>query len=545
MVMGRRIEKGLRKPNTNRDGSNNMAGPAWTTGLLVLAAAALVLSLCCGATVTAEENIKEMIQNTRALRDKLMRDPHRPGYHFVTLEGRCSPFDCNGALYWKGRYHLFYIFQNEKGHCWGHASSRDLVYWRHHPTALAPEQGDPDRRIYSGSALVNKHGVPTIFYHGVKAGMCIATSTDDELINWTKSPHNPVIPIPREDEPEYNVYNVFDPVGWMHERRYYAALGNIHLLRRLKDKLPPDQLGDTLYLFRSDDLINWQYLHPLYKSDRKWTEPTEDNACPEFFKLGDKWVLLFISHNMGCQYYIGRFENEHFYPESHGRMSWVDRVFFAPESLTDDKGREIMWAWIRDGRKGDSRTASGWSGTMSLPRVLALGEDKTLRMWPPKELEVLRYNPKTLQNLTIKADSELPLKDIRGNSIELSLEMTPDGARQFGVKVCASPDGEEQTVVFYDAVEKKLGIDTNKSSTGEGPKSIEAGPLELKPGEPLKLRVFVDKSVVEIFANDRQAVMRRIYPTRKDSIGVTLFSKGGPTKVSTLNAWEMMPSNPY
>ena len=78
-----------------------------------------------------------------------------------------------------------------------------------------------------------------------------------------------------------------------------------------------------------------------------------------------------------------------------------------------------------------------------------------------------------------------------------------------------------------------------------GGESVEAGPFELKPAEPLKLRVFVDKSVVEIFANDRQAVMRRIYPERKDSLGVVLFSQGGATKVKTLNAWDMMPSNPY
>jgi len=106
-------------------------------------------------------------------------------------------------------------------------------------------------------------------------------------------------------------------------------------------------------------------------------------------------------------------------------------------------------------------------------------------------------------------------------------------------------DGEEQTRVDYDAVEKRLKIDTTKSSLRDGPKGIEAGPLELKAGEPLELRVFVDKSVVEVFANGRQAVMRRIYPSRADSVGVRLFSNGGPASVTPLEAWEMMPSNPY
>jgi beta-fructofuranosidase len=204
-----------------------------------------------------------------------------------------------------------------------------------------------------------------------------------------------------------------------------------------------------------------------------------------------------------------------------------------------------MWAWIFDGRKKKTRKASGWSGTMSLPRVLWLAKDDTLRMAPPEELETLRYNSKALSNLTVEADSEMTLEGIRGNSIELSVEMVPDGAEQFGVKVCVAPDAAEETLVFYDAKEKKLKIDTNKSSLGEGPKSVEAGPLKLKAGKPLKLRVFVDKSVVEVFANDRQAVMRRIYPSRKDSVNVVLFSKGGSVKIPVIEAWDMMPSNPY
>ena len=140
-------------------------------------------------------------------------------------------------------------------------------------------------------------------------------------------------------------------------------------------------------------------------------------------------------------------------------------------------------------------------------------------------------------------------------------------ARQFGVKVCCSPKGREgeapaepfrregeapaeprrreETAIFYDAVAKKLKVDTRASGLTDGPKSIEAGPFALREGEPLRLRIFVDKSVVEVFANGRQAVMRRIYPSREDSIGVALFSTGGPATVTTLEAWGIMPSNPY
>jgi len=226
-------------------------------------------------------------------------------------------------------------------------------------------------------------------------------------------------------------------------------------------------------------------------------------------------------------------------------MSWVDNSFFAPESLLDDKGRRIMWAWIFDGREKDTWVTSQWSGTMSIPRVLWLGDDEMLRMRPIEELEILRYNGQAKEDVEVKANTELGLDNIKGNTIELLLEIAPTEAKQVGLKVCCSPDGQEETIIFYDSTDKKLKIDTRKSSTGEGPKSIEKGPFELKKGEPLKLQVFVDKSVVEVFVNNRQAVMRRIYPTRKDSRNVILFSKGSSATVRKLQAWEMMPSNPF
>jgi beta-fructofuranosidase len=271
----------------------------------------------------------------------------------------------------------------------------------------------------------------------------------------------------------------------------------------------------------------------------------EDVSCADMFKIGDKYMLLCISHRLGCRYYLGQWKNEQFYPEFHEQMSWVDNSFFAPESLLDDKGRRIMWSWIFDSREKETWKASRWSGTMSIPRVLWLGEDGMLRMRPIEELEILRYNVQAKENIEVKANTELVLDNIKGNTIELLLEIAPTEAKQIGLKVCCSPDGQEETVIFYDSTDKKLKIDTHKSSTGEGPKSIEAGPFELKNSEPLKLQVFVDKSVVEVFANNRQAVMRRIYPARKDSLNVMLFSKGSSAMVKKLEAWEMMPSNPF
>jgi sucrose-6-phosphate hydrolase SacC (GH32 family) len=498
------------------------------------------------AMTLKEMKMEDLIKHSRELRSKFLEDPHRPTYHFAAPEGLAMPFDPNGCIYWRNKYHLMYIFQDHDlphgGHCWGHVSSIDLVHWTHHPTALAPRPGDPDQGIFSGNAFVNKQGEATILYHGCGVGNCIATSSDDDLVNWTKLSSNPIVPSPKEGDPDFGKYSSWDPHGWLEEDTYYGLFG-----------------GGTATLFRSKDLVNWEYLHPFIQTDRDWIDPDEDCSCPDFFPLGDRHMLLCISHKRGCRYYLGRYENETFYPESHARMNWPGGTCFAPESLLDDKGRRIMWAWVLDRRSREVAQASGWSGVMTLPRVLSLGEDGTLRIEPVEELAVLRLNHRKREDVGLKADGQLILDDISGDALELAVEMHPQGAREFGVIVRRSPGGEEQTVITCDLDSKKLKVDFSRSSLdkiikhwtlcmggGENPEvQSQEAPFELRQGEPLKLRVFLDRSILEVYANDRQCVTQRIYPTRSDSLGVALLSRGGNTLVKALDAWDMAAANPW
>ena len=68
-------------------------------------------------------SLRDLIDASRQLREIQISDPHRPTYHFVNPEGRGMPFDPNGSIYWNGKYHMFYIYQDERGHNYGHASS--------------------------------------------------------------------------------------------------------------------------------------------------------------------------------------------------------------------------------------------------------------------------------------------------------------------------------------------------------------------------------------------------------------------------------------
>ena len=203
-----------------------------------------------------------------------------------------------------------------------------------------------------------------------------------------------------------------------------------------------------------------------------------------------------------------------------------------------------MWAWLMDEPAFGVRSSYGWSGTLSLPRVLSMAEDGLLRIDVPEEIERLRYNESRTGPLSIRSGTDLVI-DIRGDSLELQIEFEPGNAAQYGVKVCVSDDGEEQTSVFFDADTNELKVDTRKSGPEDTPRVVEAGPLELADGEPLRLRIFVDRSVVEVFANNRQAIARRIYPSRRDSAGVRLFVRGGDIQVPSLEAWQIEPANPF
>jgi beta-fructofuranosidase len=291
---------------------------------------------------------------------RIATDKYAPFFHFIAPEGNAMPFDPNGAIFWKGKYHLFYIYQDPTlpygGHCWGHASSIDLLHWTYHRTALAPSANDPEKGIFSGNAFISKEGIPTLAYYGIDAGICLAQSMDNDLDFWTKFTSNPVIPEPKEGDPGWKVYNVFDPHIWLDGDIYYAILGG---------NVKPHELYDTAYLFQSEDLLRWQYVHPFYKPNPDWTDPIEDCACPDFFKLGSRYVLSCISHSNGARYYLGRFQNSTFTPEEHHRMNWPGGPCFAPESLVDDRQRRIYWAWAIV-IKSTSRIREITSGTTSI-----------------------------------------------------------------------------------------------------------------------------------------------------------------------------------
>ncbi|MGA2742277.1 MAG: glycoside hydrolase family 32 protein [Bryobacteraceae bacterium] len=457
---------------------------------------------------------------------KLAADPQRPQYHLLPAANWMN--DPNGPIYWQGKYHMFYQY-NPNGAFWGdmhwaHAVSEDMLHWKHLPIALAPTPGGPDKDgVFSGCAVVD-NGVPTAIYTGVNPEtQCIATSGGD-LTVWKKFVGNPVIPAPPGG---LEVTGFRDPAVWQEGDTWLMALGS-----GFRGK------GGAVLLYESKDLRHWNYLHPLVTGRMKAGVSAKDPVdsgemweCPDFFPLGGKHLLI-VSTERVVKYQLGQYSDRRFQPETMGGIDFGS--YYAARTMamngTNTGDRRILWGWITEGRSAEAQRAAGWSGVMSLPRELKLFGSQ-VQMRPAAEVETLRG--KRLGG------------DAAGDCMEIQAEIDPGDAPRAGLMLRIASDRSEQTLVYYDRDARLVCVDRSQSSTDKSAdRDMQSGPFLLGRGETLRLRIFLDGSVVEIFANDRFCLTARVYPAGPRSTGVALYASGGSARMVSFEAWEMRPISP-
>ena len=481
-----------------------------------------------------------MMERLAATRAALAGDKHRPIYHYVNPEGKLN--DPNGLCFWQGRWHLFYQGyppEDPRQH-WGHAVSDDLVHWRDLPYCIYP---DPEECCYSGATLVEAERVIAM-YHGTKVGNMVATASDPLLLNWRKVGDGPVIPLPAKGQAA--PYRVFDPCIWREGEHYYSlSAGQL-----------PDGPGGTPvaadFLFRSKDLAHWEYLHPFTEGDR-FTLLGDDGACPYFWPIGDKHMLLFFSHMSGGQYLLGDYDTTRqklvVTGASKFNMGPVGPSGVHAPSATP-VGKDIVAIFNMNPGK---RTA-GWDQIMSLPRRLSLDAEGELCQAPVEAVASCRKRRLGGAPQALPANQEVVLPELAGDAVEIQATVAPSAAATFTLNVLRSPDAEEVTRIafFRDRgyrdnvlrrrhVESRITLDTSYSSTAADVRcrAPETASVRLQPDEPLELRVFVDRSIVEVFVNGRQCVAARVYPERADSTGISFRSQGAASTLSRLDVWEM------
>ena len=489
-------------------------------------------------------------------RKKLASDPYCPTYHFVSPEGMMN--DPNGLCFWKGRWHLFYQaypsdefpdpkdIKKRRQH-WGHAVSEDLIHWRDLPYAIYP---GIEKMSFSGSTLVEKDRV-VANYPGIEAGQMVATSHDPLLLNWEKS--GPVNS------------GVGDADIWKEGDTYYGLIGGKETYNPNSSGLPPS-LYSRAYshavwpkwtLWTSKDLLDWKSEGNFLYENTPFTSQYDDGACPNFQKIGDKYILLFFSHSNGGQYFLGDYDMDihKFKPFYHGRFNHglvAPGGVHAPSAASDSMDGVINILNINDGK-----ASKDWDQVMSLPQRLTLSQDNHLIIEPVETVESLRFQHRTVAETLLPANKEIVIDAIKGNAMELEVEIDPKLSRWVQLNVLQSPNSEEYTSISFYNYDRELSywyhtqgiVCLDGSSSSILPdvwvRPPELAKMERKPDETLKLRVFIDRSVVEVFVNGRQYLAMRVYPGRDDSLGISLTAHGQDAVLKGLNSWQMKSILPH
>jgi len=451
-------------------------------------------------------------------------------YHLMHPGGPSAPGDPNAAFFLDGTCHLHYILRHpwkgKESFSFVHVSSQDMLHWVWHKTKLQPSF--TGHGMFSGTGFMTKEGRPAAIYHGQASGRNqIAIAKDNELTAWEK-PYPVEVITKAGREPEMNHW---DPDCFLIGDTYYAISG-----------------GQNPPVFKSKDLKDWVYLGDFLKYDLPDVATGEDISCPNFFRIGNKWMMLCISHPFGCRYYLGDWDadNEQFIPQIHERMNWrrdnqsfidtVYRDFFAPESVLTPDGRRVMWSWLATlDEKINDKTIQ------SLPRELSLGKDGTLRISPLRELENQRFDEVSFSNVEIQmepihngGDASTRITDLDGDSLEIKAIVSRKEAlnKRFGFQLF-SDDQDEGFPIIINPPTKTIRV-----GTVEAPFCVDDLPID----EDLEIRVFIDKYLIEVFVNGRQAVLgaHMKYEMNKGLYGYTY---GNSTTIREITMWKLKPTN--
>jgi fructan beta-fructosidase len=306
--------------------------------------------------------------------------------------------------------------------------------------------------------------------------------------------------------------------------------------------------------FGSADLKRWNVLSdfvPAGATGGVW-------ECPDLFPLpvddGQiRWVLSVninpggIAGGSGNQYFVGRFDGTRFTNDNPAPQTlWADygKDFYASQSYSDippADGRRIWLGWFSNWLYAGKEPTHPWRCAQTIPRVLRL---KTIRgsirlvQEPIAELASLRG-----ENLHVGAadvgDANRRLDEFQSESYEIDAEFDTGTANEVGFRLRMGK--AEQTLAGCDIRKSEVFIDRTKSGTvnfsgdfaGRHP-----GPVGLS-AHRVKLRLFVDRSSVELFANDGETVISdRIFPS-PGSTHLQIYEQGGSARVVTLDVWKL------
>ena len=447
-------------------------------------------------------------------------DRHRPRYHFTAPTNWIN--DPNGVCFHNGRYHLYYQY-NPDG-CqwgnihWGHASSVDLVHWVDEGIALAPSNEWDSAGCFSG-CFAEVNGQPSLYYTGHTArGQVQCMATSDDLHHWTKHPERTVATPP----PGVEAQDFRDPYVFPYHGQWLMVVGASDQHER----------GQVL-LYQSTDGVDWHYLGPLFTAPNLQLGVMWE--CPNLFPLGKRWVLTVSRwQGSGAHVFVGDFDGRQFVPCWDAPLD-VDSGSFAHLTFTAPDGRALQWAWINEQREPALINADGWAGCMGVPRALGVDARGRLTLQPAAEIAQLRRARVPVHST---GASTGVLHQWEGTCIDMEVHFRAMDRNRVGVTLCATPDQTEVTRIVYWPDARRLSIERERSSSNRGVRHQDVhAHFALDAGENLQLRILLDASVLEVYANHRLALSTRIYPESAAATQAQVFSEG--LSAADIAVWEM------
>lgn len=460
----------------------------------------------------------------------------RQRYHFMAQTGWLN--DPNGLIYYRGKYHFFFQYNPYSGFWdsmhWGHAISDDMLHWEYLPLALAPSEvydNHPRGGCFSGSA-VEHDGRLFLMYtgaanegNGVEQTQCIAYSKDG--IHFEKYAGNPVV-----KAPEGVSGGLFrDPKVWKHEDTYYMVCG-----------AGRDGKGQAL-LYRSEDMFHWTFFNVLAESRGEWGYMWE---CPDFYPLGDRYVLTFSPMGSGdhtAVYLVGDFDYKtgKFHWNVSGEIDWgLD--YYAPQSLQAPDGRRIMvgwaneWEWMPLWKDWGPTYKEGWCGSFNIPREVRMMEDGTLQFLPIAEVKTMRDNLER-QDVLVVAETETELTAGDGICFELKFKIDLEQTDADTLELDLRCGEGRKTVCLFDFGKAEMSVDRNEADGWS--RGVSKSVMYLKGKKELDVHVLSDQSSLEIFTDRYQTNhSNNIFATDKQN-QIKLRAYGGGVILRDIEAYEL------
>lgn len=464
----------------------------------------------------------------------------RPQVHFSPQRNWTN--DPNGLVFFRNQYNLFFQYNpegDEWGHMsWGHAAAPDALHWRQLPVAIPEQNGI---MIFTGSVVVDRQNTSgfcaagsaclVAIYTGASPGrqtQNLAYSLDNGL-TWTKYAENPVL--------DLHLADFRDPsVAWDDAEHHW----------RMAVSLPKEH---RIAFYMSPDLKHWKHLSDFGGAgDRKG-----DWECPDLVRVPGAdgkesiWALKVginpgaLQGGSGEEYFLGKYEHGSFaLSTERGAVGWTnygkdDYCAISFNGLPEG-AQPILLGWMNNWQYAAKLPTSPWRGQMSLPRRLSFLRDAAgLALRQEPLIAPLRTRSLPISALLSGGEQKTAATITAPYELDLEFPRPPRGT--FGLRLYA--DDQHWTEIGFNVQRAEFYIDRTHSGLQISPEFSVRTEAPMQPGRPLNLRVVVDRSSVEAYAQDGTIAMTDLIfpPSQRDTI--RSFSEEGQEVPITGTAWQL------